>query len=310
MTNTSTPPAPSRSRVHSSALRGALLLAEVPHFAMEVLRSFRANQGLLLAGAVAYYTLLSLIPLLILTLIGLAQFIDETRLLQTLGEYLEFLIPGQAVGLVRQLQTVLEHRELVGGVLFVTMLFFSALAFTVLENAMAVIFRHRIAAKRRHFVVSAVLPYLFILCLGIGLLVATVVSGKLVLLASREVLVMGEVHSLERLSSYLLYLLGVVGEILVLTAIYLVMPVGTVSWRHALIGGVTAALLWECTRHVLVWYYSALSQVTLVYGSFAAAVTILLSVEVAALFLLLGAQVIACYERVRRGQSGEMPAIL
>jgi membrane protein len=277
---------------------------------MEVLRSFRANQGLLLAGAVAYYTLLSLIPLLILTLIGLAQFIDESRLLQTLGEYLEFLIPGQAAGLVTQLQTVLQHRELVGGVLFVTMLFFSALAFTVLENAMAVIFRHRIAAKRRHFVVSAVLPYLFILCLGIGLLIATVVSGKLVLLASREVLVMGEVHSLERLSSYLLYLLGVVGEILVLTAIYLVMPVGTVSWRHALIGGVTAALLWEGTRHVLVWYYAALSQVTLVYGSFAAAVTILLSVEVAVLFLLLGAQVIACYERVRRGQSAEMPAIL
>ena len=54
---------------------------------------------------------------------------------------------------------------------------------------------------------------------------------------------------------------------------------------------------------MLVWYYAALSQITLVYGSFAAAVTILLSVEVAALFLLLGAQVIACYERVRRGQS-------
>jgi membrane protein len=310
MMNMPTSPAPSRSRIQRTALRGTMLLAELPRFAMEVLRSFRANQGLLLAGAVAYYTLLSLIPLLILTLIGLAQFIDENRLLQTLGEYLEFLIPGQAAGLVGQLQTVLEHRELVGGVLFVTMLFFSALAFTVLENAMAVIFRHRIATKRRHFIVSAVLPYIFILCLGIGLLIATVVSGKLVLLASREVSVLGEMHSLARVSDYLLYLLGVAGEILVLTAIYLVMPVGTVSWRHALIGGVTAALLWECTRHVLVWYYAALSQVTLVYGSFAAAVTILLSVEVAALFLLLGAQVIACYERVRRGQSGEMPAIL
>jgi uncharacterized BrkB/YihY/UPF0761 family membrane protein len=30
------------------------------------LRAFRANQGLLLAGAVAYYTLLSIVPLLIL----------------------------------------------------------------------------------------------------------------------------------------------------------------------------------------------------------------------------------------------------
>jgi uncharacterized BrkB/YihY/UPF0761 family membrane protein len=81
------------------------------------------------------------------------------------------------------------------------------------------------------------------------------------------------------------------------------MPVGTVSWRHALLGGVTAALLWEVTRHVLVWYYAALSQVTVVYGAFAAAITILLSVEVAAIFLLLGAQVISCYERERRGET-------
>jgi membrane protein len=278
-------------------------IAGLPSFSMEVLRTFRANQGLLLAGAVAYYTLLSLIPLLILTMIVLAQFVDESRLLQTLGEYLEFLIPGQAVALVGQLQTVLEHRELVGGVLFVTMLFFSALAFSVLESAMGVIFHHRVTAHRRHFLVSAILPYTFILCLGVGLLIATVVSGKLVLLASRDVTVLGELHSLERVSNYLLYLLGVAGEILVLTAIYFVMPVGRVSWRHALIGGITAGLLWELSRHVLVWYYAALSQITLVYGSFAAAITILLSVEVAAIFLLLGAQVIACHERARRGNA-------
>jgi len=35
-------------------------------FALRALKGFQANQGLLLAGAVAYYTLLSLIPLLIL----------------------------------------------------------------------------------------------------------------------------------------------------------------------------------------------------------------------------------------------------
>jgi len=33
----------------------------LPKFALEVLKAFKANQGLLLAGAVAYYTLLSLI---------------------------------------------------------------------------------------------------------------------------------------------------------------------------------------------------------------------------------------------------------
>jgi len=37
-----------------------------------VIKQFRANQGVLLAGAVAYYTLLSLVPLLILILMALA----------------------------------------------------------------------------------------------------------------------------------------------------------------------------------------------------------------------------------------------
>ena len=44
-------------------------------FALTVLKRFRANQGLLLAGAVAYYTLLSLIPLLILILLALSNIV-------------------------------------------------------------------------------------------------------------------------------------------------------------------------------------------------------------------------------------------
>ena len=47
----------------------------------------------------------------------------------------------------------------------------------------------------------------------------------------------------------------------VITSVYLVMPVGQLSLRHALIGGVTAAVLWEITRHVLVWYFATLSQI-------------------------------------------------
>ena len=65
-------------------------------FTVCVLRAFRANQGLLLAGAVAYYTLLSIVPLLILLLIVLSQIIDQGELLATLGRYLEWLIPGQS----------------------------------------------------------------------------------------------------------------------------------------------------------------------------------------------------------------------
>jgi membrane protein len=269
-------------------------------FALRVLKAFRANQGLLLAGAVAYYTLLSLVPLLILAMIVLSHAIDAERLLVTLSAYLEFVVPGRSDALVDELRTFLDHRHVIGPVLLLTLVFFSALAFTVLENAMSVIFFHRVAVKRRHFLTSALMPYVFILFLGIGFLVVTVVSGALQSLGTRNIEFFGELRSLGNLSAALIYLIGVAGEILMLTAIYLVMPVGRLSVRHALIGGVTAGLLWEFTRHVLVWYYSSMSSIHVVYGSLTTSIIVLLSVEIAAIVLLLGAQVIAEYERVRR----------
>ena len=276
-------------------------------FALQVLKGFRANQGLLLAGAVAYYALLSMVPLLILVVIALSHVIDQGELLATLGRYMEWLMPGQSAAVVGQLATFLEHREVMGWVLLATMIFFSSLAFTVLENAMSVIFLHRVAVRRRHFLVSAVLPYLYILSLGVGLLLVTLVSGSLQAIGQESVDLLGRRWSLQGLSGALLYLLGVTGEVFVLTSIYLVMPVGRISLRMALIGGLTATLLWEISRHILVWYFSTLSHVSVVYGSLTTAIVVLLSLEIGATLLLLGAQVISEYERVGQGKENKPP---
>ena len=272
-------------------------------FAIHTLKAFRANQGLLLAGAVAYYALLSIVPLLILIVIALSNVVEPSELLDTLGRYLEWLVPGQSKPVIGELAHFLEHREVLGWALTVTMLFFSSLAFTVLENAMSVIFVHRVAIRRRHFLVSAVLPYCYILCLGLGLFVVTLVAGSLQAIGAESVNLFGSRWSLGGVSGALLYLLGIAGEIFVLTSLYLVMPVGRPSLGHALIGAVAAAFLWEITRHVLVWYFATLSRVGVVYGSFTTAIVVLLSLEIAATLLLLGAQVIAEYERLGRGDN-------
>jgi membrane protein len=287
--------------------RAAYILRHPGTFAMRTLKGFRANQGLLLAGAVAYYSLLSLIPLLILIVIALSHFLDEAELIFTLGRYLEWLAPGQSESLMRELLAFLEHRNVVGWILLATMLFFSSLAFTVLENAMSVIFHHRVAIRRRRFLVSAVLPYCYILCLGIGLLIVTVVSNDLQRFGERSVSLFGQSHSLGIVSGVLLYLLGLAGEVFVLTSVYMVMPVGRLSLKVALAGGLTAALLWEISRHILVWYFATLSQVNLVYGSLTTAILVMLSLEIGATFLLLGAQVISEYERLGKLRVQDRP---
>jgi len=124
------------------------------------------------------------------------------------------------------------------------------------------------------------------------------ISASLDAIGQESIVVFGKVWSLGGLSGFLLYAIGVVLEILLITSIYLVMPVGRLTLSHALIGGATAGLLWEGIRHGLAWYFGNLSQVSVVYGSLTSAIVVLLSFEIAATLLLVGAQVIAEYERL------------
>ena len=267
-------------------------------FGLQVLRAFRANQGFLLAGGIAYYALVSIVPMLILTVIALHAVVGEAALFGALEQYLGWVLPGQSRGITEELRAFLAHRETAGWLLLVTMLFFSSLAFTALENAMSIVFRHRVAIRRRHALVSAALPYAYIMCLGLGLLVVTVVATGLQAVGERELRLLGHTLALDGLSGAMLYLLGFAGEVLVIASIYLVMPVGPLSWRHALLGAVVASVMWEISRHGLVWYFGTLSQIGRVYGSFTTAIAVLLSLEIAGILLLFGAQVIAEAERV------------
>jgi YihY family inner membrane protein len=288
-------------------LRTAHVLKNPLAFALQVLRAFQANQGLLLAGAVAYYALLSIVPLLILMVIALSQVIEQEVLLRTIRRALEYVVPGAGKAMVAELSAFLDHREVIGWVLFITMLFFSQLGFKVLENAISVIFLHRVTVRRRHFIVSLLLPFGYIAFIGAALFVATIAFTDLKTIGDENIVVLGYSWSLSGPSRFLIYVVGVIAEILLVSGIYYFMPVGRLSVQRALIGGATAGALWEIIRHALVWYFSTLSQVSVVYGSLTTAIIVLLSIEMAATVLLLGAQVIAEYERIEIGEAPKEP---
>ena len=274
-------------------------------FIKQVLMGFRSNQGFLLSGAIAYYTLLSIIPMIALILVMLSQIQEPQQLLSVLREYLELVTPGQVDVVVNQVAVFIKNWKVIGVLGFILLLFFSSFAFTALENAMSVIFFHRFNSKRRRLVVSIIIPYIYILLLALGLLIVSVVSGFLHSLKLEPLVLFGQMWSLSNMQTILIYLLGFSGEIILLTSLYLVMPVGRLSVQHALIGGITAALLWELMRHFLIWYFSTLSLVNVIYGAFTTSIIILVSLEVASIILLLGAQVIAEYERIGTKQKSD-----
>ena len=280
----------------SSVARGLM-------FARRVGGGFLANKGLLLAGSVAYNTLLSMIPLFAISLAILSYFFAEDRILEAIRLQLDFLAPGQAEALSTEIAGFLEHRQLVWGLGFFVLLFFSSLAFRMLEDAIAVIFRRgaltpelegsrlRQSLKRvlkRDFWVSAVIPYLYIGVVTLTLLGLTILLSLL-----------GRVGAESKgwLAARALWLLGFTGQVIMFASIYKVMPAAHIGLRRALTGGLAAAALWEIARRFLTWYFVNLSLVGRVYGSLTTVVIVLLGLEVAAIIVLLGAQVIAELER-------------
>ena len=151
------------------------------------------------------------------------------------------------------------------------------------------------------------MPFGYIVFIGAALFVGTFVIADLMTIGDENLALLGHSWSLGGFSRLLIYVAGVIGEILLTSAIYYFMPLGRLSAQHALIGGATAGLLWEVIRHALGWYFGTLSQVSVVYGSLTTAIIVLLSLEVAATLLLLGAQVIAEYERIDIGEAAKEP---
>ena len=267
-------------------------------FTGRVLERFQANGGLLLAAAIAYYALLALVPLVILLLVGLSQVINEAQLLDLLHRYLEQLVPGESELILNQVAQFLGQRRVLGWTMAGTLLLFSAAAFGALQNAMRVIFAHRQTIYERNWLISLLLPYLAVLLLGFGLLAMTLFIGMLQGVIAGEIRLFGGRWSLSGLQTLALYTVGLLSQIAALTLIYRVLPVGRLPWRHALLGGVMAGLLWEGVRAGLVWYLANLSAVNVVYGSLAGVVIVLMTLDAMGIIILLGAQVIAEFERL------------
>jgi YihY family inner membrane protein len=260
-------------------------------FARRVLSRFLANKGLLLASAVSYNTLLSLVPLFALLLIILSHVYDEQRLADLLLRELGALMPGHTDILALQVQSFLGNRELIGWLGVIVLLFFSSWAFRSLEDAFAVIFSRRQGA--RHLWISAIIPYAFIFVLGLALLLQAILVTLLENLSDSQLGALGEHLTVAELSTAMISVFNFVGLAALFTGIYRFMPVTDVRLRHAVIGGLVAAILWEIVRNVLIWWFSNVSLVNVVYGSLATVVVVLLTLETAAIILLLGAQVIA-----------------
>ena len=262
-------------------------------FAGRVAAAFLRNRGILLAGGVGYNALLSVVPFLVVLVSALSLLVDEPRILAVLRAELAELVPQQTDTIIGTARTFLQNRATTNVLSIALLLFFSSIAFRMLEEAVAVMFHTSIEHPRRRFWVSAVLPYLFMVVLAAALVVLTFVTHVLDALGERSLRVLGVSRSLAPAAARAATLLNFAGLVLLFAGVYRVLPVVRISARRALAGGLFAAVLWRLVARFLVYYFTNISLLPVIYGSLASVVVVLLYLEIVFVILLLGAQAIA-----------------
>ena len=249
-----------------------------------------------LSAAIAFYSILSLIPFLLLLFSGAGLILGSSDAAYLMAiNFINQVIPQTGLMVFKEVQAVSQRAEVLGWVGFVSMLWTASVIFSSLEYAMGVVFR---VERGRTFIKSKLMAIAMIPASGAVFFLSLIVTAAARIMANLQIplwgINFGDSHFFQFLVAYLLpYLILASG----FTAVYKLVPNTHVALRHALAGGASCALLFEGAKHFFTWYIANYSKYGVVYGSLEAIVILVVWAFYSASILLFCAEVVSAYRR-------------
>lgn len=261
-----------------------------------VLRS-REDRIPQVAGSLTFTTLLAIVPLATVAFALFTAFpIFASFQLSLQGFLADHLMPDQINSeIFRYLNLFASKAQGLTTMGLIFLIVTSVMTMMTVESAFNLIWR----VRKSRPIAQRVLVYWSILTLGPILIgVSLSISSYLF---TRSVAIATEQH----VSG--LFDWALAGATLPLTAIaftmlYVYMPNCRVAWRDALVGGIAAAVAFECAKRGFGFYVRRIPTYTAVYGAFAAAPMFLLWVYLSWFITLVGAMITSALPEIRTGR--------
>ncbi|MBK6982507.1 MAG: YihY family inner membrane protein [Betaproteobacteria bacterium] len=267
-----------------------------------VFRRWREDRCLQIAGSLTFTTLLALVPLFTVVVVVLSALpFFEDAMVQVKVFLLLNLVPEIAGKIITVYMG--QFAEAAGRLTSVSLvaLFVMAIAmlFTV-DRSLNVIWR----VERHRPLWLSVTGYVALLAFGPALMGLSLWASSWVVTASLDRLVMPS-----QLESFVLRAVPVAGTALAFFLVYRIIPNRHVPARHALAGGILAAVAFEFMKSAFAGYLRAVPAYRLVYGAFAALPIFMLWIYLSWLVVLFGAEFTAslAWWRGRRWRGGDAP---
>jgi membrane protein len=264
--------------------QGASRAQRAVRFLRRALRKAHGDRLGLAASALAFSSVLSLVPLLALISRFVARAIrqDDGRTLKVLGT----LLPYSEATLVTAIDSFVAQAEALSGLAMIGFLLSCASTFLTVEGAIDRIFR---VERRKGRIIHRLFSFSLVVVWG-----PLAIAGLVALLIH---LAQNPAFAVYLRSSTVVHGLAPVITIFALTLLFWWVPNRKVKIRNALAGAVVAAIALHGLQigfRAYVGLFSAASRV--VYGSFAIAFFFMLSVQIAWWIILVGCEVAANLE--------------
>jgi membrane protein len=252
-----------------------------------------ANQ----AAAVALYTILSAIPLFILTIIVAGYiFSSYPHIQDNIIDAIRGFHPYFSEKLLAQLGQIEGERHLLGWMGLLGLVWLSAMIFNSMETALNIIFRSQ---KKRNYFVSKLLAISMIPMGWIVGATSVAISYVAVLLVAQTVELPGGIEiSLTAMSGTLLrYVVPYLITVIFFYFVYRTIPTAKIRSSVALAGSAIFALLMEIAKQFFTWYIANYTRYDVIFGSLEAVVILVIWVFYIALIFLFCAEIMSSYQR-------------
>jgi len=259
-------------------------------FLLSLLRSFRRHGCASLAASLAFFSLLSLFPLVFLLLYGLSFVVSHDVIgEQVLLSFLKGFLPSLGEHVAVELHRV-SALETVRWAVFLAFAWFGALVFYELDYALNVVFE---STRRRHPLISTAIAVASLAVSGLVLILSYVATQTINFLTGYAPKLWGlDLLALAAHDWFLTYTLPFALAFLTVTILYRLVPRRSPQWRESMIGALTFSLLWVSAKLLFVTYGTYATLYTNIYGSLLEVVLLLLWVYYSSVLLLIGAEVV------------------
>jgi membrane protein len=268
--------------------------------------AFAQSDNLTYAASIAYYALVSLFPIFLLSFVLLGRVTADVEHRNTVLRFVLQYFPSQFDFITRQLEAFRRNGLSVGIGGMVALLWGAGGVFGAITTAVNYAWGvERQPSYWKHKLVS----FTMLSVAGLMLLVAVLlVSASNLVGATWFAGVLANFPGLAILRGIAVRYATTLLFIAVVGLVYYFVPNADVRFRDVWVGAVVTGLLWKGALEVFSWYVRDMTRFTRVNGSVSIVIVFLAWVYVQAVILLYGAQFTAAYARLRRGRPEDAPA--